>query len=211
MLSDNQILILSINDITSIKNNFVWLQKFCSVFLLYEPNYCRLICLIDLNLFYCTFVFEKSHQLFWSVKWFWNVFHINSVFLVFVITILIELVFLKLWTLIVVSTLRLRCFLRDWRRGNPKICSFTWSTWWRWKEWSWVSKSLALRLFLCFVRFILYLISPLDTFIGFDFFGRITRWLIDLILLFDWLLIGKIKIGIIKPLDIWIFPIHFES
>lgn len=126
--------------------------------------------LIYLNLFYCTFIFKKRHQLFLCIKWFWNVFYVYSVLFLSVFTIIKRLVFLILRTWEIL--LKLWWFLYNRWRWNPSICSFVRWTWRKRKEREWRSKSLWLFgwLFLEFGWFTLDLISLEDTLFSFYFF-----------------------------------------
>jgi len=139
-----QVFILSVHDITAVEYDLAGFEKFSCVFLLYESNNCWLLPLIHLNLFYCTFVLKKSHQLILSVERFWNVFHPYRVSLLSVFTSWNELILLKLRTFLVIL-LRLRwSFLHNWRRGHPKTSSFIRRPWRRWKEGKWGFRSLDL-------------------------------------------------------------------
>lgn len=155
LLTHRYVLVLPINNVTSIENYFVRFQKLCCVLLLYEANNSWLLWLNHLNLFYCAFVLEKCHQLLLSVERFWDVFYVHSVFLISIVAILIELALLKLRSLIILRVLW--CFLNNWRWWYPKATTFIRCPWRRWKERKWISKSLALALWL----FIIFSVFPL--------------------------------------------------
>lgn len=148
-----------------------------------------MLLLIDLNLFYSAFIFEKSHQFLLRIEQFGNVFYINCItlFLIHVFA-LVKFFISLLRPLVKVLS------LYYWRRWNPLIIWFPLRSW-RWRRekshWSLLRETL-IRLRFWYVLIILSLIGFLYALVNFGFLNWLACWLVFILCFMRSLLIRKL-------------------